>query len=74
MGNKVDTIKKTGDAILTEEKIASIMENTSFKREEIIKWHEGFIKDCPKVNIYFKFDFRYFIHKYLSLFFKGTIK
>lgn len=48
MGNKADTAKKIGDAILTEEKIASIMENTSFSREEIVKWHEGFIKDCPK--------------------------
>ena len=51
MGNKVGTVKKTGDAILTEEKIVSIMENTSFSREEIVKWHEGFIKDCPKVRI-----------------------
>lgn len=46
MGNKKS--KDNGDAsILTEEKILSIMDTTSFKREEIIKWHEGFIKDCP---------------------------
>ena len=50
MGNKQmrNKDKDNENGILTEEKIKSLMENTSFKREEIIKWHEGFIKDCPK--------------------------
>lgn len=49
MGNKQPKNKEINEdsSVLTEEKIKSLMENTSFKREEIIKWHEGFIKDCP---------------------------
>lgn len=43
MGN--DNSKKSANQ-LTEEEINSLMENTSFSREEIIQWHAGFIKDC----------------------------
>jgi neuronal calcium sensor 1 len=50
MGNKQSNRNEPNVdmSILTEEKIISLMENTSFKREEIVKWHEGFIRDCPK--------------------------
>jgi Ca2+-binding EF-hand superfamily protein len=48
MGNKNVKTKKT---ILTEAEIVSLVANTSFTREEIVKWHEGFIKDCPKGSL-----------------------
>ena len=41
MGNK--QIKKKDPTVLTEEEISSLMANTSFTREEIHQWHEGFI-------------------------------
>lgn len=31
---------------LTEEEINSLMQSTSFTRDEIVQWHAGFIKDC----------------------------
>ena len=40
MGDKQSKIK---DSTLTEQEIDSLIENTSFSREEIIQWHEGFI-------------------------------
>jgi Ca2+-binding EF-hand superfamily protein len=40
--------KKKNPAELTEDEINLLLANTSFTREEILKWHEGFIKDCPK--------------------------
>ena len=33
---------------LSKEEISLLLANTSFTRDEIHKWHEGFIKDCPK--------------------------
>lgn len=40
--------KKKNPAVLTEDEINLLLANTSFSREEILKWHEGFIRDCPK--------------------------
>lgn len=50
MGNKPASggAKKKNSAELTEDEINLLLANTSFNREEIVKWHEGFIKDCPK--------------------------
>lgn len=41
MGNSSG--KKTDPTKLTEEEINLLLANTSFKREEIIQWHSGFI-------------------------------
>ena len=41
MGNK--NVKKKGSLVLTEEEISSLMANTSFSREEILQWHDGFV-------------------------------
>lgn len=38
--------KKKNPAILTEDEINLLLSNTSFTREEIQKWHQGFIHDC----------------------------
>ena len=46
MGN--DAGKQKDSRVLNEEEITSLMANTSFTREEILQWHAGFIKDCPK--------------------------
>jgi Ca2+-binding EF-hand superfamily protein len=46
MGNKAG--KKKNPTELTEDEINLLLANTSFSREEIVKWHEGFVKDCPK--------------------------
>ncbi len=40
MGDKQSKVKPT---ILTEDGINSLIETTSFCREEILQWHEGFI-------------------------------
>ncbi|RNA03142.1 neuronal calcium sensor 2 [Brachionus plicatilis] len=48
MGNKAAKPKKKNPAILTEDEVNLLLSNTSFSREEIYRWHDGFIKDCPK--------------------------
>ena len=51
MGNKESSNEvesNVGKLVLTEETIIYLMEITSFNRNEIINWHEGFIRDCPK--------------------------
>ena len=51
MGNKESSNEVESNVaklVLTEETIIYLMESTSFNRIEIIKWHEGFIRDCPK--------------------------
>ena len=40
MGDKQSKVK---DSSLTELEITSLIENTSFTKEEILQWHEGFI-------------------------------
>lgn len=49
MGN--DANSKKSPSQLSEEEINSLMQNTSFSRDEIVQWHAGFIKDC-KLYIY----------------------
>lgn len=49
MGGKTSkTDKKISKAELTEEEIKFLQNNTHFNREQILEWHSGFIKDCPK--------------------------
>lgn len=48
MGAKSSKDKKKNPAELTEDEINLLLANTSFTKEEILKWHEGFIRDCPK--------------------------
>lgn len=48
MGANESKDKKKNPAELTQDEINLLLANTSFTREEIQKWHEGFIKDCPK--------------------------
>jgi neurocalcin delta len=47
MGNKAGKEKKDSTK-LTEDDISLLIANTTFNREQIIQWHEGFLKDCPK--------------------------
>lgn len=47
MGNKSGKGKKDSTK-LTEEDIQLLIANTNFDREQIISWHQGFLKDCPK--------------------------
>ena len=42
MGNSNHS-KKKGSTVLTEEEMGSLMNSTSFTREEILNWHDGFI-------------------------------
>lgn len=44
MGNSNDAKKDPHQ--LSEEQINSLMQSTSFSRDEIVQWHAGFIKDC----------------------------
>jgi len=46
MGNKGS--KKKDKNILTEEEINLLLANTQYTKEQIIQWHSGFLKDCPK--------------------------
>ena len=41
MGNR--SSKKKRNCILTEQALHSLEKNTSFTREEILQWHEGFL-------------------------------
>ena len=38
-----DKQSKVSVSTLTEEGITHLMETTSFTREEILQWHEGFV-------------------------------
>ncbi|CAF0787173.1 unnamed protein product [Brachionus calyciflorus] len=68
MGGKGSkTNKKKNPAELTEEEIQLLLNNTTFSREEIIKWHEGFIKDCPKGQL----DKKKFIDAYQAFYPQG---
>jgi hypothetical protein len=51
MGN--GPAKKKDRCTLTEEEISSLAANTSFSREEIIKWHEGFIVSIFSISFLF---------------------
>jgi hypothetical protein len=42
MGNQSDKSKKKSIEV-TEEQMNSLLANTSFTREEIMQWHDGFI-------------------------------
>lgn len=44
MGNKGS---KKDPTKLNDDEIQLLLANTSFTREEIITWHQGFLKDCP---------------------------
>lgn len=48
MGNKGAKPKKKDKTILLEEEIQFLLRNTHYNRDQIIKWHNGFILDCPK--------------------------
>ena len=41
MGNNAG--KKHDELVISEEQMTSLLANTAFSREEILKWHEGFI-------------------------------
>lgn len=49
MGGKASkSDKKNAKTELTDEEIELLLKNTHFNREQIVEWHQGFIKDCPK--------------------------
>ena len=43
MGNKGGNSKKADKTVLTEEEIAFLLKNTNYNREQIKKWHTGFL-------------------------------
>jgi hypothetical protein len=47
MGNKNGKTKKKDKTVLTEEEIAFLLKNTNYNRQQILKWHQGFLLDCP---------------------------
>ncbi len=47
MGNKGAKGKKDKN-VLTEEEMNLLLANTQYTREQIVQWHAGFLKDCPK--------------------------
>lgn len=61
------TIILTYVFILNQEEINLLLANTSFTREEIHKWHEGFIKDCPKGQL----DKKKFVDAYKAFYPQG---
>ncbi|RNA03141.1 Neuronal calcium sensor 2 [Brachionus plicatilis] len=44
MGNKDS--KKKAEKNLSESELTLLMNNTTFSREEILQWHQGFMRDC----------------------------
>jgi hypothetical protein len=45
MGGKTSKLeKKSIKTELTEEEFALLLKNTHFNREQILEWHQGFIK------------------------------
>lgn len=48
MGSKSSKGKKKDPTVLTEDEIKFLLNNTHYTREEILRWHAGFLKDCPK--------------------------
>jgi len=48
MGNKGGKSKKKDHTLLTEEEIQFLLKNTNYNRDQILKWHRGFLIDCPK--------------------------
>ena len=55
-GNKGS--KKNDPAKLSEEEINLLLANTSFKREEILQWHAGFIVSVK--TLYFNYYYYYY--------------
>lgn len=40
--------KKVDPTILTDKDIEFLQKNTRYTKDEILRWHQGFLKDCPK--------------------------
>lgn len=47
MGSK-SSKKKADPTKLTEQEVQFLMSHTRYTKDEIIRWHQGFLKDCPK--------------------------
>ena len=43
MGNKSGKSKKSDKTVLTEEEIQFLLRNTNYTRDQIRKWHQGFL-------------------------------
>ncbi|CAF0716350.1 unnamed protein product [Brachionus calyciflorus] len=67
MGNKGGKTKKKNPTVLTEDEINLLLSNTSFTREEIYRWHDGFMKDCPKGQL----DKKKFVDAYKAFYPQG---
>lgn len=59
--------KKANPCELLEEEIQLLLQNTRFNRNQIIEWHKGFIKDCPKG----KLDKKKFVEIYKQFYPQG---
>lgn len=68
MGNKSGKSKKADKTVLTEEEIQFLLKNTNYNRDQIKKWHAGFLLDCPKGEL----DKKKFLQVYKEFF--PTIK
>jgi Ca2+-binding EF-hand superfamily protein len=66
MGSK-GSKKKKNPTELTEDEVNLLLSNTSFTREEIYKWHQGFIHDCPKGQL----DKKKFVDAYKAFYPQG---
>lgn len=70
MGSKAsknNSNNKKNATELLEDEIQLLLKNTHFTRDEIIEWHQGFIKDCPKG----KLDKKKFIEIYKQFYPQG---
>lgn len=63
MGNKGGK-KKADKTLLTEEEIQFLLKNTNYSRDQINKWHAGFLLDCPKGEL----DKKKFLQVYKEFF------
>ena len=52
---------------LTEEDINKLLDSTQYNRDQVIKWHAGFIKDCPNGEL----DKKKFTEVYKELYPEG---
>ena len=67
MGNKNGKGKKKDKTELLAEEIAFLLKNTTFNEQQILNWHQQFLKDCPKGEL----DKKKFLAVYQEFFPRG---
>ena len=72
MGNR--SSKKKRNCILTEQALHSLEKNTSFTREEILQWHEGFLViNMINLNFFKQFFYKEIIAYWLNIMTHGVL-